>query len=189
MAGAAAAAAQEAAQQAAEEKGRLLVELEEAYATLTAAASAGTDSSAASLADQLKVSALLSALSKPTSKCEPQQPEPKQPEAETMMPYNAHSSISSCLDASEQEAHEALYEMEMATLEAQRVAQATQAALEDSDDEEELMRIAAATAQQQASPFGSQSCSSLRNSSAAQHSLVPRPGTYTATTTTPRRDT
>ena len=43
--------------------------------------------------------------------------------------------------------------MEMATLEAQRVAQATQAALEDSDDEEELMRIAAATAQKQASPL------------------------------------
>ena len=59
MAGAAAAAAQEAAQQAAEEKGRLLVELEEAHATLTAAASAQTDSSAATLADQLKVQILL----------------------------------------------------------------------------------------------------------------------------------
>ena len=55
MAGAAAAAAQEAAEQAAEEKGRLLIELEEAHATLTAAASAQADSSAASLADQLKV--------------------------------------------------------------------------------------------------------------------------------------
>ena len=58
MAGAAAAAAQQAAQQAAEEKGRLLIELEEAHATLTAAASAQTDSSAATLADQLKVNAL-----------------------------------------------------------------------------------------------------------------------------------
>jgi len=55
MAGAAAAAAQEAAEQAAQEKGRLLVELTEAHATLSAAAAAQTDSSAASLADQLKV--------------------------------------------------------------------------------------------------------------------------------------
>ncbi|CAL5227927.1 g10974 [Coccomyxa viridis] len=101
MAGAAAAAAQEAAQQAAEEKGRLLIELEEAHATLTAAASAQTDSSAATLADQLK------------------------------------------------DAHEALYEMEMAALEAQRVAKATEAALEDSDDGLEPLRIADTAAQQE----------------------------------------
>ena len=66
MAGAAAAAAQEAAEQAAEEKGRLLVELEEAHDTLTAAASADTDSAAASLADQLKVRAPPTALPKTT---------------------------------------------------------------------------------------------------------------------------
>ena len=53
----------------------------------------------------------------------------------------------------EQEAHEALYEMEMAALEAQRVAQATDAALEESDDEMEarLLEGAAAAAQQQVS--------------------------------------
>ena len=41
--------------------------------------------------------------------------------------------------------------MEMAALEAQRVAQATQAALEGSDDEQEPLRIADAAAQRQAS--------------------------------------
>ena len=51
----------------------------------------------------------------------------------------------------EQEAHEALYEMEMAALEAQRVAEATEAALEDSDDDLEPLRIADAAAQQEVS--------------------------------------
>ena len=55
MAGAAAAAAQEAAVQAALEKSRLLVDLEEAHATLSAAAAAQPNSSAATLAEQLKV--------------------------------------------------------------------------------------------------------------------------------------
>ena len=55
MAGAAADAAQEAAIQAALEKSRLLVELEEAHATLSAAAAAQPDGSAATLAEQLKV--------------------------------------------------------------------------------------------------------------------------------------
>lgn len=41
--------------------------------------------------------------------------------------------------------------MEMAALEARRVAQATEAALEDSDDEGEPLRSAAAAAQQQVS--------------------------------------
>lgn len=55
MAGAAADAAHEAAVQAALEKSRLLVELEEAHATLSAAAAAQPDSPAATLAEQLKV--------------------------------------------------------------------------------------------------------------------------------------
>ena len=55
------------------------------------------------------------------------------------------------LDASEQDAHEALYEMEMAALEAQRVAEATEAALEDSDDDLEPLRIADTAAQQEVS--------------------------------------
>ena len=55
MAGAAADAAHEAAVQAALEKSRLLVELEEAHATLSAAAAARPDSPAATLAEQLKV--------------------------------------------------------------------------------------------------------------------------------------
>ncbi len=59
MAGAAEAAAQEAAAQAAEEKSRLLVDLEEAHAMLTAGAAAQTDSSAVTLAEQLKVQCLL----------------------------------------------------------------------------------------------------------------------------------
>ena len=55
MAGAAADAAHEAAVQAALEKSRLLVELEEAHATLSAAAAAQPDGPAATLAEQLKV--------------------------------------------------------------------------------------------------------------------------------------
>ena len=55
MAGAAADAAHEVAVQAALEKSRLLVELEEAHATLSAAAAAQPGSPAATLAEQLKV--------------------------------------------------------------------------------------------------------------------------------------
>ena len=50
-----------------------------------------------------------------------------------------------------QEAHEALYEMEMAALEAQRVAQATEAALDDSDDDLNPLRIADTIVQQEVS--------------------------------------
>ena len=48
-----------------------------------------------------------------------------------------------------QDAHEALYEMEMAALEAQRVAEATDAALEDCDYELEGQHADGADDQQQ----------------------------------------
>ena len=48
-----------------------------------------------------------------------------------------------------QDAHEALYEMEMAALEAQRVAEATDAALEDCDDELEAQHADSADNQKQ----------------------------------------
>ena len=51
-----------------------------------------------------------------------------------------------------QDAHEALYEMEMAALEAQRVAEATEAALKESDGDLEAQHADKADNQQQVCP-------------------------------------